>query len=116
MTLTVSCYHGESTFDIEFHGSVKTKAYDDGVWGIISGGNPSPFYFLYQSGNYPNSVDVGGAYNDHVGGIRGQGNLQLSSTLGSNYEMRFYSAPFTNGTPTLNNLLGNVNFAADCQW
>ncbi len=116
LSVKVSCLHGENTFDISFNGSATTQSSDDGVWGVITGGSPSPLYFLYQSGNYPNSVSIGGGYNDSVSSIRGQNSLTLSSAPGSFYEMKLYSAPSTSGTPSLDKQIGNAQFAADCQW
>lgn len=112
---TTKCNTGDSTFDIEVSGDVTTTSYSDGVWTTLTG-NGQTIIVSYDQGNYPSSIHIAYNFNDQVSSIRsGSISLQTSGSTTYGYEIKAYSAPFTNGTPSLSNQIGNVSFATDCK-
>lgn len=113
---TTKCATGDSTFDIEVSGDVKAANSNDGVWTTLTG-NGQTIIVSYDAGNYPSTTHIAFNFNDQVGSIRPGGpmTLQTSGSTTYSYEIKAYSSPFTNGTPSLSNQIGNVSFATDCK-
>lgn len=112
MNAAVSCYIGDTTFDVSFSGDVQQATGSDGIWTTLTG-DGKIIITSYQSGS---STHIASNYNDQATSIRSQDPLSLkaSNSYTYGYELKVYYAPYTDGIPTLTNQAGNVTFAIDC--
>lgn len=111
--VTTSCNEKDPTFDITVSGSVPAQNDPNGIWTTLTDENGT-IIIAYQDGD---STNLGFSFNDTVTSIRGEPSKQLITTTPSwtyGYELKIYSAPFTEGKPNLTNQLGNVMFATAC--
>ena len=109
---TVSCYIGETTFDVSISGDVPSPTGDNGIWTTLTGDGKTTIISYQGQASTPH---IAMSYDDQVGAIRSGGptTLKASNTTTYGYELNVYYAPYTDGMPSLSNSIGNVSFAID---
>lgn len=110
---TVSCFIGETTFDVSISGDVPSPTGDNGIWTTLTGDGKTIITSYQGQASTPH---IAMNYNDQAGAIRpgGPTTLKASNTSTYGYELNVYYAPYTDGMPSLANSIGNVSFAIDC--
>lgn len=114
---TICNPNSQSSFNVQISGNIPLQNQNSGVWTTLTG-NGSTIITSYNAGGSSTVTVALNSINGSIASIR-EGNpitLQISNnTTTYGYELKVFEAPFTTGTPNLNNQIGNVSFATDCR-